>query len=225
MLLNAIMSGSMRSMLVGIFLGIPAVIICLSVHEAAHGLAAYFMGDRTAQASGRLTLDPLAHIDPWGFLCMLLLGFGWARPVPINISRFRNRRLGMGVTAAAGPLSNLLLGFLGFLAAIILSIRFYPVSGVMQTLVTFFSYVGSLSVGLAVFNLLPVYPLDGSRILDALLPRALQVRYQNFLNRYGSMVLLAVVVFLWFGGLSVLLFRVQDIVSSWAQAFALLLLR
>ncbi|MGM9612643.1 MAG: site-2 protease family protein, partial [Butyricicoccus sp.] len=170
MLLNLILGGNLRALLIGTLLGIPAVLICLSFHEAAHGLAAYLMGDRTAQASGRLTLDPLAHIDPWGFVCMLLLGFGWARPVPVNVSQFKNRRLGMGVTAAAGPLSNILLGFFGYFAAALILYKFYPFSSFVQILFMFFSYIGSLSVGLAMFNLLPVHPLDGSRILDAILP-------------------------------------------------------
>ena len=110
MLLDLILGGDVRALLIGVLIGIPAVVICLSFHEAAHGFAAYLLGDRTAQASGRLTLDPLAHIDPWGFVCMLLLGFGWARPVPVNISHFKNRRLGMGVTVIAVQ-SRMLISF------------------------------------------------------------------------------------------------------------------
>ena len=109
MLFNLIRSGNLRDMFIGLLLGLPAVIICLSFHETAHGLVAYWLGDRTAKASGRLTLDPMAHIDPWGFVCMLLLGFGWAKPVPINISNLKNRRIGMGLVAAAGPFANFLM--------------------------------------------------------------------------------------------------------------------
>lgn len=220
MLLNLILGGNLRALLIGTLLGIPAVLICLSFHEAAHGLAAYLMGDRTAQASGRLTLDPLAHIDPWGFVCMLLLGFGWARPVPVNVSQFKNRRLGMGVTAAAGPLSNILLGFLGYFAAALILYKFYPFSNFMQILFMFFSYIGSLSVGLAMFNLLPVHPLDGSRILDAILPFGAQLKYQNFMNRYGSIVLMIVVALIWFGGISILIAGSQSLVAGWAEAAA-----
>ena len=220
MLLDLVMGGDLRALLIGVLLGIPAVVICLSFHESAHGLAAYLMGDRTAQASGRLTLDPLAHIDPWGFVCMLLLGFGWARPVPVNISQFKNRRLGMGVTAAAGPLSNILLGFVGYFCAVALMYKCYPFSNFTQILFMFFSYIGSLSVGLAVFNLLPVYPLDGSRILDAILPFRAQLKYQNFMNRSGSIVLLAVVAVIWFGGTSVLIYGSQSLVAGWAEAAA-----
>lgn len=221
MLFNALRSGDTKTMLLYLLLGIPAVIICLSVHEASHGLAAYLMGDRTAKASGRLTLDPLAHIDPWGFLCMFLLGFGWARPVPVNISQFKNRRLGMGITAAAGPFSNIILAFLMFLSAMLLQARFYPVSGITETLVVFLSYTGALSVGLAVFNMLPVYPLDGSRVLDALLPFKVQMQYQNFMNRYGSVIMIAMVAFLWYGGLSILFNGARSVVIGWAQTVAL----
>ena len=83
-------------------LSLPAIVLCLSIHETAHGGAAYLLGDRTARDSGRVTLSPMAHIDPIGFLCLLLFGFGWARPVPVNIANFRNRRWGMALTALAG---------------------------------------------------------------------------------------------------------------------------
>jgi Zn-dependent protease len=218
MLLDLILGGDVRALLIGVLIGIPAVVICLSFHEAAHGFAAYLLGDRTAQASGRLTLDPLAHIDPWGFVCMLLLGFGWARPVPVNISHFKNRRLGMGVTAAAGPISNFILGFIGYFIAVFIVYQSYPLSNFTQILCMFFSYIGSLSIGLAVFNLLPVFPLDGFRILDALLPYKAQVKYQNFMNRYGSIILLLVVAVIWFGGISILIGGAQTLMAGWAEA-------
>lgn len=224
MLLDLIMGGDLRDILVGLLLGIPAVVICLTFHEAAHGLAAYFMGDRTAQASGRLTLDPLAHIDPWGFLCMMLLGFGWARPVPVNISQMKHRRLGMGVVAAAGPVSNIILGFAAYIAALAVNIRFYPVSGFTEILTLFFSYIAAMSVGLAVFNLIPIHPLDGSRILDAILPLRMQARYQAFMRRYAPIVLLAVIAFLWIGGLSWLIVGARQTVLNWALAVVRLFL-
>ncbi|MDR3766977.1 MAG: site-2 protease family protein [Butyricicoccus sp.] len=216
MLLDLIMGGNIRDIVVGLLLGIPAVVICLTFHEAAHGFTAYLLGDRTAQASGRLTLDPLAHIDPWGFACMMLLGFGWARPVPVNISQLKNRRWGMGLVAAAGPVSNFLLGFLAYFAALVINIKFYPVSGFSEILTLFFSYIGAMSVGLGIFNLIPIHPLDGSRILDAILPFRLQVRYQNFMNRYGAIILLAVIAFLWIGGLSWLIVGARQTVLGWA---------
>ncbi len=93
------MSGDIRSAFITLALSLPAIVLCLSIHETAHGGAAYLLGDRTARDSGRVTLSPMAHIDPIGFLCLLLFGFGWARPVPVNIANFRNRRWGMALTA------------------------------------------------------------------------------------------------------------------------------
>lgn len=221
MLLNLILSGDLRSLFIGALLCIPSVVICLSFHEACHGLAAYLMGDRTAKAAGRLTLDPLAHIDPWGFLCMMLLGFGWARPVPVDISQFRNRRLGMGITAFAGPLANIILAFIAYFIMLMLMIGGGSgMNNFLQIVTELFYYIASLSVGLAVFNLLPIHPLDGSRILDAILPFKAQIRYQNFLHRYGSVILLVVVMFIWWGGISLLIQPVRNFIFHAAQSAA-----
>lgn len=223
MLFDLIMGGDLRSIILGLVLGLPAVVICLTIHEAAHGFTAYLMGDKTAKTSGRLTLDPMAHIDPLGFMCMMLVGFGWARPVPVNISQFKNRRLGMGLVAAAGPVSNMILGFIAYVISITLQIKLYPISGFTEALVLFFTYIASMSVGLGVFNLLPVHPLDGSRILDAILPFKMQIKYQNFMNRYGSVVLLVVIAFLWIGGLSFLVVGARQLILNLALNFVGLL--
>ncbi len=108
------MSGDIRSAFITLALSLPAIVLCLSIHETAHGGAAYLLGDRTARDSGRVTLSPMAHIDPIGFLCLLLFGFGWARPVPVNIGNFRNRRWGMALTALAGPVSNFITAFIAY---------------------------------------------------------------------------------------------------------------
>ena len=166
----------------------------------------------------------MAHIDPLGFLCMMLVGFGWARPVPVNISQFKNKRLGMGLVAAAGPISNMILGFIAYAISITLQIKLYPISGFTEALVLFFTYIASMSVGLGVFNLLPVHPLDGSRILDAILPFKVQVKYQNFMNRYGSVVLLVIIAFLWIGGLSFLVIGGRQLILNLAFSFVRLFL-
>ncbi len=218
MLFNLIRSGNLRDMFIGLLLGLPAVIICLSFHETAHGLVAYWLGDRTAKASGRLTLDPMAHIDPWGFVCMLLLGFGWAKPVPINISNLKNRRVGMGLVAAAGPFANFLMAIAAYMAAIALQIHTSTgtSSNFIYILCLFCQYIGAMSTGLGVFNLLPIHPLDGSRILDAILPLRAQARYQAFMQRYASVIMLIVVGFLWIGGLSWLIIAAQNLVTQLA---------
>ena len=207
-LLRSLLSGDLRSFLIALCLMLPAVVICLTVHECAHGLAARLLGDRTAQRAGRLTLDPLAHIDPLGFLCMLLLGFGWARPVPVNVSGFRikNRKAGMAIVALAGPLSNLVLAFVSYIVALLLAYKVPSDAMFVQTVQLFFAYIGTLSVGLGLFNLIPVRPLDGSRVLDAFLPYRIQAR----LERYQPIILLAVVAIVYFGLFDLVINRVDN---------------
>ena len=205
MLMNSFFSGGIRGLLITILLTLPAVVLCLSVHETCHGLAAYALGDRTAANQGRLTLDPLAHIDPMGFLCMLLLGFGWAKPVPVNSSNFKNRRMGMALVAAAGPASNFLMGIIGYLLYFAVATAASGASGYLGlfalVISQFFRYVASLSVGLGTFNLIPVYPLDGYRVLDAFLPFKWSIKLQQ----YQTYLLLAMIALMWFGGTSILI--------------------
>lgn len=204
MLWRALLSGDLRSAFITLALSLPAIVLCLSVHEAAHGGAAYLLGDRTARDSGRMTLSPLAHIDPFGFLCLLLFGFGWARPVPVNISNFKNRRWGMALTALAGPLANFLTAFIAY--CLYVPVWVYGENAFMQTLALFLSIVASMSVGLGVFNLIPVHPLDGSRVLDAFLPFSWSLKLQ----RYQNIILLVFILALWRGWL--------DGVMTWVGA-------
>lgn len=155
---------------------LPAVLMALVLHEMAHGWAAYLLGDRTAKEQGRLSLDPRKHLDLIGTVCMLLGGVGWARPVPIDPSRFRirNQKLGMAITAIAGPLCNFLQAFLA--AVIAYLIRWKGSGAFCETAVSFLAMLAVLNVGLGTFNLIPVPPLDGSRLLLPLLPdRAVSV--------------------------------------------------
>lgn len=197
MLLQPLFRGDMRGFLVTLCLMLPAVIICLTVHECAHGWAARALGDRTAQRAGRLTLDPMAHIDPTGFICMLIFGFGWARPVPVNVSGFRmkNRKLGMALVALAGPASNLILALICYVITLLMGYKLAGGAMFFQTVTLFFSYIASLSVGLGVFNLIPIPPLDGSRVLNAFVPYSVQAK----LERYQSVILLAVIFVVYFG--------------------------
>lgn len=166
--------------LIWYLLCIPAALISLTVHEFAHGYAAYKLGDPTARALGRLTLNPLAHLDPIGTVCMVLFRFGWAKPVPVNPRLFRNPRNGMAITAAAGPLSNLILAVISALLALLtgkLTVAIYPfivenafLVNFMFYLQVFFGVLHTLNLTLCVFNLIPLPPLDGSRILYIFLP-------------------------------------------------------
>ena len=196
MLLRAILRGDLRTAFITLALSLPAIVLCLSVHEAAHGAAAYLLGDRTARNAGRVTLSPLAHIDPMGFACLLLFGFGWARPVPVNISNFKNRRWGMALTALAGPLSNFVTAFIAY--CLYLLVWMNSSSVFMQTLGMFLSIVGLMSVGLGVFNLIPIPPLDGSRIFYIFLPP----KWYFGVMKYEKYIQLALLVLLWTGLLS-----------------------
>ena len=175
--------------LIDILLCIPVVLFALSAHECAHAYAAYKMGDTTARNFGRLTLNPVKHLDLMGTICMLFIGFGWAKPVPVNSRNFDKPRKGMALTAFAGPLSNLILALIGMLLLTVLDIIYFNVPSLTEALVnhalfqqTTFAYnlywvLGNLfwifhymNLGLAIFNLLPIPPLDGSRLAMLFLP-------------------------------------------------------
>lgn len=150
-----------------------AFLTAIPFHEAAHAYVSDKLGDPTAKNMGRMTLNPAAHFDLMGALCMLLTGIGWARPVPINAYNFRDGKKGMAISAAAGPLSNILLAFITLALAKIVLYGSYAlgVAGtVSTTLVTILSTMTSINISLAIFNLLPIPPFDGSRIFSLFLP-------------------------------------------------------
>jgi len=172
---------------------LPITILSLTVHEYAHGFVAYKLGDPTAKESGRLTLNPLAHIDPIGFIMMIIVRFGWAKPVPVNPLYFKKPKKGMMLTALAGPLSNLFLAIISTFAS---SFCFYSF---LESRIAFFEYAFSffslmafLNFGLCAFNLIPVYPFDGSRILGYFMPNS----FNNFIMKYGNYIYIAFFVFI-----------------------------
>lgn len=186
---SALDFGSMLDMV----LRLAAVLLCLTVHETCHGLAAYALGDPTARRAHRLSLNPLRHIDWFGLLMMFAAGFGWAKPVPVNPSYFKKPKQGMALTALAGPVSNFLLALLTLLAArIFCDVAAY--SETNQRILDFLLMVAVLSIGLGLFNLVPIPPLDGSKVLFAVLPdRAYDWLMRN--ERYGMLLLFALVFF------------------------------
>ncbi len=202
-MLNAILGGDIKSFLISFLLSLPIVLLSLSVHETAHGYVANRLGDPTAKSLGRLTLNPVKHIDPFGFICMALVGFGWAKPVPINTRYFKKPKRDMALCAAAGPLSNLLLAFV-FALLLRLELTFMPQFfttefqyNVFSLLYTFL-YLGiRLNISLAVFNLIPIPPFDGSRILLTFLPSDVYfkiMKYEQYI--YIGLMLLLLLGFL-----------------------------
>ena len=181
--------GSMLDMV----LRLAAVLLCLTVHETCHGLAAYALGDPTARQAHRLSLNPLRHIDWFGLLMMFLAGFGWAKPVPVNPNYFKKPKQGMALTALAGPMSNFLLALIMLLGArIFCDVASY--SEANQRILDFILMVAILSIGLGLFNLVPIPPLDGSKVLFAVLPDRAYDQLMRY-ERYGMLVLFALVFF------------------------------
>lgn len=178
-------------------LRIAAVLLCLVVHEVCHGLAAYWLGDPTAKQSHRLSLNPIRHLDVFGLLMMVVVGFGWAKPVPVDPRYFKRPKQGMAITALAGPISNFVLAYL---SALVYS-GLYAVMVVkgettgLALALEFFSVLILLNIGLGIFNLIPFPPLDGSKVLAMFLPDRLYLQWMR-LERYGMIILMAL---LWFG--------------------------
>ena len=191
-----------------------AVFLCLTVHETCHGLAAYALGDPTAKREHRLSLNPLHHIDWVGLACMLVLGFGWAKPVPVDMRYFKKPKQGMAITALAGPVSNLLLAMLLLFGARI-TIAHYVDTAFCSGLLNFLAMTAYMSVGLGLFNLIPISPLDGSKVLFAFLPDRAYMTLMRY-EKYGMLVLFVLV---WLGvGDNILsegIYRVYELLVNW----------
>ena len=172
------------------------VLFSLSVHEFSHGLAAYAVGDKTAKYSGRLSLNPLAHLDPFGAICLFLFGFGWAKPVPVNPWNFKNKKGGMILTALAGPFSNFLLAFIAMVIYTLLGGLGFSSASFGFTLASVFYelayYMIMINLGLGLFNLIPIPPLDGSKVLTAILPERTYFKLMDY-ERYGFIILIILI--------------------------------
>lgn len=162
--------------IIDLIITVPIVLVALTFHEVSHGFVAYKLGDTTAKRMGRLTLNPLKHLDVVGTLCMILCHFGWAKPVPVDMRQFRNPKRDMAFCALAGPLSNLILGFLGAFIYWLFAVLFPEMMLSNYYFSYFLSLFGILNIYLAIFNLIPVPPFDGSRILTAFLSDKYYIR-------------------------------------------------
>lgn len=176
-----------------------AMLLIIPAHEAAHAFVSFKLGDPTAKNYGRMTLNPVAHFDPWGALCMIVAGIGWAKPVPANPARFRNPKRDMAISAAAGPLCNLLLAYIGMLLLKLSTVLLGQMVMTSPDMSQMFSYVYlffavfvQLNISLAIFNLIPIPPFDGSRILLLFLPQKLYFAVMKY-ERYLVLVVFLIV--------------------------------
>lgn len=199
-MLSSLLSGNMTPIDVVIYIlsTLTVVFLTLPIHEFAHGYAAVKLGDNTPRWQGRLTVNPFAHIDYIGALCIILFGFGWAKPVQINQNNFRNPKRDMALTALAGPVSNIIVALISMLL-FNLCFMFANALAFIQYVAWFFYWVASINISLAVFNLIPIPPLDGSRLLSALLP----YKYYYALMRYERYIFFGLLALLWFGILDI----------------------
>lgn len=189
------------------------LLIAFPIHECAHALVAKWLGDDTAEKQGRITLNPVKHLDLFGTILMLFAGFGWAKPVPINPNNFKKRKLGMALSSLAGPVSNLILAYI----AIILS-KIILYTEISEELSIICINAMFINVGLAVFNLIPVPPLDGSRILLLILPEKLYFK----IMKYENIIFIILFVIIWLGLLDTPLYfmriktvEIMNFLSGW----------
>lgn len=189
--LQEIWNGFDFSNLLEILLSVIPALVCITLHELSHGLVAYSLGDDTAKNAGRLTLNPIKHLDPMGLLMMVVFHFGYAKPVPVNMMKFKNPKRGMAITALAGPVSNLLIAVVFLFLYGLFYVPLYQgkVGGYVLEML---AITAQLSLALAIFNIIPIPPLDGSKVLFSALSDEGYVRLMRY-ERYGSLILIALV--------------------------------
>ncbi len=194
MIFDLMRNGMSVELLINLCVRVFIIFCVLPVHEFAHGFVAYKLGDNTAKLKGRLTMNPLAHVDPFGALMVLLVGFGYAKPVPVNIGRFKRgkRKQYMALTAFAGPVSNIIMATIFTFFYCMIFYKFMHLGETAMYVALFLSVAAQINISLAVFNLLPIPPLDGSRILNAVLPDRIYFKIMQY-ERYIVLVIFALI--------------------------------
>ena len=198
-----------------IVLLIPALVFSLSFHEFAHAWMAYRLGDSTAAHMGRLTLNPISHLDPVGSIALLLMGFGWAKPVPVDTRYLQNPKEDMVKVAAAGPISNIILAIIAALALRIL----FSTGLITNSIKTFFIIFMQINITLAVFNLLPVSPLDGSQILSPFLEKKFGSDIVWKMQLYGPRILFFIILFSMITDIHIFSFIITPIFNLFIRIF------
>lgn len=186
-------NGDGFSLIVTFFSRVFVIFCTMPIHEYAHALLATKLGDQTPRLSGRLTLNPMAHISPMGAIMMLLCGFGYAKPVSVNPRNFKDAKKGMAITALAGPIANLIMGFVFITGSVFCMNLIKEPSLLFYAIFNFLTFAGVLNVNLAVFNLLPIPPLDGSRILQLLIPAKYYYKFLEY-ERYITLVVFVLIL-------------------------------
>ena len=201
------MMSSVRELIITVV----TVLIAISMHELAHGYVSYKLGDPTPKEDGRLSLNPLAHLDLMGTLCLIFFKFGWAKPVKVNPYYYKKHKLGMVLVAIAGPILNFILAFFSIaIIGVIIKLTDGYLGKVYYNIYMVFQYLALINIGLGVFNLIPVPPLDGSKVLSAIVPEDKYFSYMKF-EKYGYIVLM---VLLFTGVLDIPLDYVREAITN-----------
>lgn len=211
-MLDVIFSGNLLSIVISLFSYLIVFVVSTPVHESAHALAAYWLGDDTAASQGRISLNPLAHFDLLGTIALFVLGIGWAKPVPVNTYRCRKvkyQKTAMALTAAAGPVSNILMALV-FMVVYKLVLLLAPATDVTFYLALVLNMVVSINISLGVFNLLPIPPFDGSRIFLSFLPS----KYYFGIMKYEQTIMYVVMFLLFTGILNIPFGAISNLIYS-----------